>query len=85
MDYYLGKTYQKKQIGFSSPQIGYGVHTSLEILPNVWFRRLAFGFAIALEACHCEEERRRRKTSRRVAIALITGLCDDFAPLSLRS
>ncbi|WP_413201377.1 hypothetical protein [Nostoc piscinale] len=47
---------------------------------------LAFGFAIALKTCHCEEERRRHEVaSRRVAIAKTTGLCDYFAPLSLRS
>ncbi|OUL28867.1 hypothetical protein [Nostoc sp. 106C] len=33
-----------------SPQ-AYGVHTSLEILPKVLFRRLALGCVIALGAC----------------------------------
>ncbi|OUL22722.1 hypothetical protein BV378_22615 [Nostoc sp. RF31YmG] len=33
-----------------TPQ-AYGVHTSLEILPKVLFRRLALGCAIALGAC----------------------------------
>ncbi|MDZ7959854.1 MAG: hypothetical protein RMY34_18555 [Aulosira sp. DedQUE10] len=28
---------------------GYGVHTSLEITPNAWFRRLALGCVIAFD------------------------------------
>ncbi len=31
---------------------GYGVHTSLKILPSTWFGHLALGCAIAPEACH---------------------------------
>ncbi|MBD2301056.1 hypothetical protein [Nostoc sp. FACHB-190] len=34
----------------ASLRCGYRVHTSLEILPNVWFCRLALGCAIALES-----------------------------------
>ncbi|MBD2173622.1 hypothetical protein ACN23B_21625 [Anabaena sp. FACHB-709] len=58
-------------MGFKSPPIvspasSYGVHTSLEITPNAWFRRLALGCAIALEACHCEEERRSNHKNYRM-------------------
>ncbi|WP_168163412.1 hypothetical protein [Calothrix sp. 336/3] len=78
----VGKPAQRS----GSPCQGYGVHTSLKISPSTWFRHLDLGCAIALEACHCEEERRSRSVSLcDSAIAKTTGLCDYFAPLSLRS
>ncbi|BAB74218.1 hypothetical protein ACN23B_12670 [Anabaena sp. FACHB-709] len=47
--------------GYLSPARSYGVHTSLKIPPSTWFCHLGLGCAIALEACHCEEERRSNR------------------------
>ncbi|MBN3962835.1 hypothetical protein [Nostoc sp. NMS8] len=56
--------------------LGYGVHTSREILPDTWFRPLALGCAIALKACHCEEERRsNRKNLRDYVITSLRYHC----------
>ncbi len=44
-----------------SPHTPYGVHTSLEITPHTWFRRLSLSCWIAPKVCHCEEERRSNR------------------------
>ncbi|MEH1946908.1 MAG: hypothetical protein V7K77_08110 [Nostoc sp.] len=59
------------------PLHNYDVHTSLKIRPITWFRHLALGCAIALEAW---EQGVADKQSQK-----LKGLCDYFAPLSLRS
>ncbi|MEH1967240.1 hypothetical protein [Nostoc sp.] len=51
-----------------SPKKSYGVHTSLKIPPSTWFRHLALGCAIALEACHCVRAASRREEERRTQV-----------------
>ncbi|WP_414552945.1 hypothetical protein [Anabaena sp. CCY 0017] len=52
----------------ASPLVGYGVHTSLKIPPNTWFRRLALG--LRRKACHCVRVASRREEERRKAFGI---------------
>ncbi|MEH2039524.1 hypothetical protein [Nostoc sp.] len=74
--------------------LGYGVHTSREIPPDTWFRPLAIGLCDGVPArrrrslwklVRSEEERRSQVRVADKQSQKLTGLCDYFAPLSLRS